>query len=162
MRTPRLLAATVVASLSLLPVGCAERSSAPPPSSGSTAAAPPMRGAGPGPRAMPRYDAATVQTLRGRVVRIERVPHGSFVGVHAILQPEGATGELSVHLGPSWYVDEQALVVAAGDTIEVTGSRVTIDGAPALLARHVVRGDQALVLRDEGGTPAWSGRRARR
>lgn len=109
------------------------------------------------------YDVATVETTRGRVLAVERIRpgRGRSGGVHLSMSTErGET--ISVHLGPAWFLDTQALTVQVGDALEVTGSRVTSGGAPALIARTVVKGDQTLVLRDEGGVPRWSagGRRA--
>lgn len=62
-------------------------------------------------------------------------------------------GTISVHLGPAWFVENQELVIQPGDTLEATGSRVIFDGAPALIARTVAKGEEELVLRDEAGFP---------
>ena len=108
------------------------------------------------------YDPATEETIRGEVVRVERVTpmHGMSGGVHLLVRTgDGAT--ISAHLGPSWYIDNQDFAIRPGDTVEVTGSRVTIDGAPAVIARLVARGDDELVLRDQAGIPMWSASRRR-
>lgn len=114
---------------------------------------------GPGPMAGPMagrgYDPATVQTVAGEVAEVRRLDGPRGGGVHLTLTT--AAGPLDVHLGPAWFVDQQALRPAKGDRVEVTGSRVTIDGQPALIARLVKRGDAALTLRDEAGVPAWAG-----
>lgn len=105
------------------------------------------------------YDPKTVQTVSGEVVRVEHVrsTRGMSGGVYLVLRTADAT--LAVHLGPAWYVDRQDLKVAVGDRIEVKGSRVTVDGKPALVAAEVKKGDHTLVLRDENGIPKWSGGR---
>lgn len=41
--------------------------------------------------------------------------------------------------------------------MEVTGSRVTFDGKPAIIAAEVKKGGETLKLRDEKGRPVWSG-----
>jgi hypothetical protein len=43
------------------------------------------------------------------------------------------------------------------DTVEVKGSRVTVQGQPALIAAEVKKGDEVLKLRDEAGIPMWAG-----
>ncbi|MGB5634584.1 MAG: hypothetical protein WBM86_17630 [Waterburya sp.] len=35
------------------------------------------------------------------------------------------------------------------------GSRISIDGKPAIVAREIRKGDRILVLRDENGIPMW-------
>jgi hypothetical protein len=101
----------------------------------------------------------TVETVSGDVVRVEHVPskRGSSGGVHLVLRTSDAT--VSVHLGPAWYVDRQNVTIAAGDRIDVKGSRVTLDGKPAIIAAEVKKGDHTLVLRDDAGIPRWSGGR---
>lgn len=115
------------------------------------------RGPGPmaGPKAGPGYDPTTVQTVAGEIVEVRRLDGHRGGGVHLTLTT--AAGALDVHLGPSWFVDQQAVKLAAGDRVEVTGSRVTVDGQPALVARLVKRGGAALTLRDGAGAPAWAG-----
>ena len=62
---------------------------------------------------------------------------------------------IAVHLGPSWYIDKQTPKIETNGTITVTGSRVTVDGKPAIIAAQVKKGNEILKLRDENGIPAW-------
>jgi hypothetical protein len=41
--------------------------------------------------------------------------------------------------------------------VEVTGSRITYEGQPAIIAGEVKKGGQVLKLRDAAGVPAWAG-----
>ena len=66
---------------------------------------------------------------------------------------------IPVHLGPSWYMEKQAVTIAAGDKVEVTGSRIMYRGKPTIIAAEVKKGDQVLKLRDASGVPAWAGQR---
>lgn len=107
------------------------------------------------------FDPATVQTLKGKVTGIERIEmemcHGA--GVHLMLESDAE--RISVHLGPAWYLDNQDQTLDVGDEIEVTGSKTTYRGEPAIIAAEVKRGDAVLRLRDERGFPAWRGWRQR-
>jgi hypothetical protein len=99
-------------------------------------------------------------TIQGEILGVERIPRGRRgEGVHLVV----ATGseELPVHLGPSSFVDQQSLKLAKGDRIEVKGSRITLDGKPALIAQEVRRGSESMALRDASGVPLWAGARAR-
>lgn len=108
-----------------------------------------------------RFDAKTVETLRGEVVEVKRVApmRGMGRGIHLLLKSEKET--IEVHLGPAWYLDNQEKVPAKGDKVEVRGSRVEFDGKPALIAMELKDGDMTLKLRDEDGFPLWSGWRRR-
>jgi hypothetical protein len=107
------------------------------------------------------YDTNTVETIKGEVVSVDRfTPRGGMSsGVHLQLKTEKET--ISVHLGPSWYLDHQDVQIKAQDNIEVTGSRISFEGKPAIIAAEVQKGDEVLKLRDENGFPRWAGWRRR-
>jgi hypothetical protein len=103
------------------------------------------------------YNVSTVETLSGKVLRVERItPMRSMsYGIHLIVKTEKE--EISVHLGPGWFIENQDLRIEQNDKIEVKGSRITFEGKPAIIAAEVKKGKDILKLRDESGFPAWSG-----
>jgi hypothetical protein len=115
------------------------------------------RGWGPGSRYGRLYDPKTVETIEGDVLRVERFTpeKGCPQGVHLVLGTGG--GEIPVHLGPAWYLENQETEIQPGDKVEVRGSRVMFEGKPAIIAAEVKRGEDVLVLRDERGVPRWAG-----
>jgi hypothetical protein len=108
------------------------------------------------------YNPKTVETVQGKVVSVEKTspPADRGYGVHLTL--EVGTAPLEVHLGPARYLAKQPLQIAPNDSVTVTGSRVMLDGKPALIAAEVKKGDQVMKLRDANGVPAWSGSRSGR
>lgn len=108
-----------------------------------------------------RYDPQTVETVSGEVMAVNKVAYGrrGYYGVHLLLKTD--KGEMPVHLGPSWFLDRQSLKIAPHDTIEVTGSRVTYDGKPALIAAEVRKGSESIRLRSAEGLPLWRRSRTR-
>jgi hypothetical protein len=102
-----------------------------------------------------RYDPQTVETVSGEVISVDKVAYGRgrYYGVHLLLRTP--KGELSVHLGPSWFVDRQTMKIAPHDMVEITGARVTYDGKPALIAAEVKKGSESLRLRTADGLPLW-------
>ena len=100
------------------------------------------------------YDTKTVETIQGKVVSVEKTSSkGRAYGIHLILQTDKET--IPVHLGPGWYVEKQTPRFEPNDTVTVTGSRVTVDGKPAIIAAQVKKGNDILRLRDENGVPVW-------
>jgi len=94
--------------------------------------------------------------MQGEILEVERIPRGRRgEGVHLMV----ASGDekLAVHLGPSFFVDQQGLKLAKGDRIEVKGSRIMLDGKPTLIAQEIKRGSDSMVLRDANGFPLWAG-----
>ena len=101
------------------------------------------------------YNPKTAETIGGKVLSIERTTatQKRGYGVHLTLQTDKET--IAVHLGPARYIDQQTPKIETNDIITITGSRVTIDGKPAIIAAQVKKGNEILKLRDENGVPAW-------
>jgi hypothetical protein len=51
------------------------------------------------------------------------------------------------------------VTIKQGDKATVRGSRVSIDGKPAIIAAEVTKDGQTLRLRDDNGLPLWAGAR---
>ena len=103
------------------------------------------------------YDPKTVETIQGKVLSVEKTAPAKNrgYGVHLMLQTDKET--IPVHLGPASYIEKQTPRIEINDTVSVTGSRVTVDGKPAIIAAQVKKGNDILKLRGENGVPAWSG-----
>jgi hypothetical protein len=103
------------------------------------------------------YDPKTVETISGEVASVEKITprRGMSYGLHLMVKTDGET--ISVHLGPSWFIERQDITIEPKDKIVVTGSRITYQGKPAIIAAEVRKGDEILKLRDENGTPYWAG-----
>jgi hypothetical protein len=80
-------------------------------------------------------------------------------GMHMNVKTDKET--VSVHLGPSWYMENQDVKLEPKDKVEVKGSKITFDGKPAIIASEVKKGDDTLKLRDDSGYPVWAGWRRR-
>ncbi|MBS1688578.1 MAG: hypothetical protein JSS96_07630 [Bacteroidetes bacterium] len=107
------------------------------------------------------YNTATVTTVKGRVEKIEKVNNGrKNYGIHLMLKTASET--IAVHLGPQWYMEDKMDNIKEGSKIEVKGSKVTIDGKPAIIAQTIMSGANTLQLRDVNGKPLWSGTGLRR
>ncbi|MBN1932692.1 MAG: DNA-binding protein [Desulfobacterales bacterium] len=102
------------------------------------------------------YDPKTVETITGEVISLDKITpiKGMHHGLHLMLKTDNET--ISVHLGPVWFIENQDIKIEPGDKIEVTGSRITFQGEPAIIAATVKKGDLILELRDENGFPSWS------
>ena len=108
------------------------------------------------------YNTETVETIEGEVVEITYNPSkktDATMGVHMAVKTDTST--IAVHLGPIWYMVEQE-PIKKGEVVIVMGSRITYNGAPALIAATVKRNERTLQLRDANGYPVWRGWRTNR
>jgi hypothetical protein len=103
------------------------------------------------------YDPKTVETISGEVMRVDKIlpTKGMTYGAHMVVKTDTET--ISVHLGPAWYLESQDVKIERKDQVEITGSRITFRGKPAIIAAEVKKGEEVLKLRDEDGFPVWSG-----
>jgi len=103
------------------------------------------------------FDPKTVETIKGTVTEIDttRPMKGMSNGVHLSLQTDA--GLISVHLGPEWFVERQEFKILKNDVLEIKGSRVTLNSKPVVIAAEIRKSEDLLKLRDESGSPIWSG-----
>lgn len=104
------------------------------------------------------FKAATIEQLKGTVASIEKITPeaGMSNGVHLMVKTD-KNENISIHLGPEWYLDNQDIQFVVGDVIRVNGSKIIYQNAPAIIAMTVKKGEQTLVLRDKKGNPSWNG-----
>ena len=107
------------------------------------------------------YNPQTVTTVQGQVEDL-----GSYgmqgwraapgMAMQGLVLKTG-NGNLTINLGPPWYARKQGFTLQKGDTLEVTGSKVTKDEKTVLLAAEVKKNGQTLKVRDEKGVPLFRG-----
>ena len=109
----------------------------------------------PGAAYMVLFDPSRIDVIEGTIIRLHQVPQPKvwLTSVRALVRTR--QGEVSVELGPAWFIDNQELHLAVDDRISITGSRVKAHGVESLVALEVRRGHEALRLRSNDGTPVW-------
>ena len=60
-----------------------------------------------------------------------------------------------VDVGPTGYFESQGKIMKRGDQVTVTGSMVTIEETPIMVATTIQEGNEELHLRDNDGYPVW-------
>ena len=102
----------------------------------------------------PKYNVSSEVNLKGTVDEVKEMPVGKETHVHLMLKTETETVE--VRLCPTVFLKDFDATFEKGEQIEVTGSRVKVDGKDVILAREVVNGNSTVVLRDKTGAPVWT------
>jgi len=120
---------------------------------------------GPGPGAR-MYDPATEITVRGTVERVQKdaKPFQSDAvesrrysrDPHLVLTLKTRTERYTVLVGPTWYAEDHRFMFSAGESIEVTGSKLPSKDGETVVAREIHRQGRTLTLRDASGVPEWS------
>lgn len=107
------------------------------------------------------YDPAKAEIVKGHVASVEQISGRRGRGTGVVLSLKTGTETLSVHLGPSWYINKQDAKFAAGDVVEITGARAARSGQDIFIAAEIKKGNETLKLRDENGVPLWAGWRCK-
>ncbi len=102
------------------------------------------------------YSPRTVVTFKGRVSGIQIAPPMRGMGkVVTLIVKANNGGTTIVDLGPEWFVNNQLTKVKLNDRIQVTGSKVIVDGRGIILAEMIVKNKDVLTLRRPSGRPYW-------
>jgi hypothetical protein len=104
-----------------------------------------------------------VQALSGTIYKIDTVtplPDMSY-GIRFIIKTAGSE-EVTVHIGPAWYILRQDMNLNVNDNVEIRGVRFSLNGKNVMAAFEVRVGERVLMLRDEDGIPYWCGWRKRK
>ena len=112
-----------------------------------------IKGAGPG----GFYNPQSVVTVAGTVVSMTPSPAKPGLPSLVYLTLQTGEGKISCFLGPSLYVDKLPVQIKVLDQIPVTGSKITWEGSPVILAAEIKKGDNVLTLRNPNGIPLWTG-----
>ncbi len=100
------------------------------------------------------YNPKTETTVKGTVEKVAEMGEQGWTGTHLPLRTSDRG--YAVHVGPTAYVAKSGFTFSVGDQIEVTGSKIEIDGADAIVAREIKKDGRVLTLRDRRGIPGWS------
>jgi hypothetical protein len=107
----------------------------------------------------PKWDPATVVTIRVVVVDVKEVAKGNpLPGIHLMARSEsgrGGSDTFDIYLAPADFLKDMGLVFSANDRLELSGSKVKSGGATVILTRDVRRDTSTLYIRERDGEPVW-------
>lgn len=111
----------------------------------------------PGPaQDVPKFDPQKQETFTGVVSEVKNYhcPVTGTLGAHlAVKAYNGVVYE--AHLAPADFMKEFGISFKPADVITITGTKVTFDGKPAVLARVIKYKNETYLFRDEKGRPLW-------
>lgn len=127
----------------------------------------------PGRRGRMMFDPKTVTTISGEIVSVDQITksrrnnqnnnqnnsekntRNNHQGTHLTLKSGDQT--IDVRVGPAWYLEQENMVLTAGDQLTIKGFPMNKNDQSFFVAQEITKGSQVLVLRDENGLPMWRG-----
>jgi hypothetical protein len=101
------------------------------------------------------FNLKTVETVHGIVVEAPEFKHTDIPEMeHLTLKTKQE--KLTVLLAPNWFLAKQNWKITPLDRLKVTGSRLILEGKPAMIAQEVEKDGKAMKLRDELGRALWA------
>jgi hypothetical protein len=106
--------------------------------------------------AVPKYDRASEAVFTGSVeeVRDRQCLVSGGIGSHLVIRLSDSK-LIEVHLSSTRFVHQYELVFHPGETLEITGVKVTFEGVETIFARKIKRGSDEYLFRDSEGKPIW-------
>lgn len=104
------------------------------------------------------FNPKTIETITAKIVKVEGSASETrwSRGIRLIIYTH-AKKPVLVYLGPAWYYEGQGKALKAGIKVTLTGSMITVDDTPMMIAIKIKEGNEELQLRDKEGNPTWIG-----
>jgi sporulation protein YlmC with PRC-barrel domain len=104
------------------------------------------------------FDPNTITTVKGKIVKVEPVLQPEFGITLELLVYTGKKAIQRVYLGPCKYIiSGQERRFKTGDKVTVSGSQITLNNEPYMIATTMKCRNGVLQLRNRNGVPAWVG-----
>jgi len=97
------------------------------------------------------FDPGKIETVSGKIVKVKYYEELRLIICTDAKKP------VLVALGPMDYFAGQNKVLKAGDTATVTGSMITVDDTPLMIATKIKEDNEEMQVRDNEGHPIWMG-----
>jgi len=101
----------------------------------------------------PAYDTATVVSVTAIVTEVRDVQSAPLDGIYLTVKVNGEPTR--VYVAPADFVKAFGITFKKNDVLEITGSKVTFEGAALILAREITKSRTDMMLRDTSGKPFW-------
>lgn len=100
-----------------------------------------------------------LENIEGKVVEVQEDTSSSQSnGKHVKLKTPNE--EIDIVVGPNWFIEQQNLKIGKGDTLKITGFRITTNRNPMMVASEITKNGKLFKFRDSNtGVPLWQGKK---
>ena len=97
------------------------------------------------------FNPEKIETVSGKIAKVEY-----YDELRLIIYTDEKKPVL-VALGPTDYFAGQNKLLKSGNSVTVTGSMITVDDTPLMIATKIKEGSEEIQVRDNAGHPIWMG-----
>ena len=104
------------------------------------------------------YNAATEVTVEGKItnVMVADSGYGRFPAV--IVDLKTSDKEVKIYVAPDWHLMNEKIDLKKDQPLTITGSKVTHNDQPLMIARTMKYDGKEISFRDDKGVPVWAGK----
>ncbi len=102
------------------------------------------------------YDANILETFKGTVINVTTFNPDQYIKNSIRFRLKTKNDTISIHIGPSWYLDYKKFSIREGEKVSVTGSKIVYNDKPAVIASQIKTSNDKIELRNPEGFPLWS------
>ncbi len=101
------------------------------------------------------FNPNTITRVEGKIISVDSVKMRVYTTTRLKVQTKD--GPIDIITAPYWYLEKNKIMFKVGDTINVTGSKVTYDNKPLITASKINYIGKEIKFRDSNGFPLWAG-----
>ena len=111
-------------------------------------------------RGQQSYRSGNNSRVEGRVLSMES-PFADDDEAGVQLHMDVGGREMTVTLGPRWFLNEHAVNLTEGQPVTIVGFTIRLGDKPAMIANELEMGTRRVPLRSPAGVPLWDGEKNR-
>jgi sporulation protein YlmC with PRC-barrel domain len=97
------------------------------------------------------FNPGKIETVSGKIVKVR------YYDELRLIIYTNAKKPVLVALGPTDYFEGQNKLLKVGDMVSVTGSMISVDDTPLMIATKIKESNKEMQVRDNEGYPIWMG-----
>ena len=102
------------------------------------------------------YGVSNVETFTGIVLNVNTFNPDGYIRNCIRFNLKTKDETITVHIGPSWFLDYMKFSIKEGDKVIVEGSMIVYNNKPAVIASNIKTNNTEIELRNSEGFPLWS------
>ncbi len=104
------------------------------------------------------YNPASEATVEGKITKVAVADSGYGRFPAVIVDLKTKDKDVKIYVAPDWYLKNEKIELTTEQPLTVTGSQVTYNNQPLVIARSIKYAGKEITVRDSKGVPVWAGK----
>ena len=99
------------------------------------------------------FNPKTITTINGTISQVNNTSKAGRTAT--VIKVNTDKGARAVLVGPTWFIKKQGLDLKVNDTVEVTGTRTTLQRRNIIITTTLTKDGDTYTFRQPDGNPEW-------